>query len=130
MIPKDPNAFAHALSEQHRQCLQSVHQVLTGNIDMGTPTSKDSTGQYNEFQKGNGSGILIRVGAHGSTGNNYTWPASGHLVINHGLLRQPIGCHLVSSDKQFAHWQPTAPDENSITLAPSDPTANVTLYVF
>jgi hypothetical protein len=130
MLPKDPNTFAHTLPEQHRQVLQSVHQVLTGNVDMGTPTSKDSTGQYNEFKKGNGSGVLIRVGATGSTDNTYTWPASGNLVINHGLLRQPIGCHIVSSDKQLTHCQPVAPDENSITLLPSDPTANATLYVF
>jgi hypothetical protein len=130
MLPKDPNTFAHELPEQHRQVLQSVHQVLTGNVDMGTPTSKDSTGQYNEFQKGNGSGILIRVGAHGSTGNAYTWPASGNLVINHGLLRQPIGCHVVNSDNHLTIAQPTAPDENSITLNPSDRTTNATVYVF
>lgn len=130
MLPKDPNTFAHTLPEQHRQVLQSVHQVLTGNVDMGTPTSKDSTGQYNEFQKGNGSGILIRVGAYGSTGNAYTWPASGNLVINHGLLRQPIGCHVVNSDNHLTIAQPTAPDENSITLNPSDRTANATVYVF
>jgi len=130
MLPKDPNTFAHGLPEQHRQVLQSVHQVLTGNVDMGTPTSKDSTGQYNKFQKGNGSGMLFRIGATGTTGNDYTWPATGNLVINHGLMRQPIGCHLVSSDKQFSHWQPVAPDSNSLTLAPSDPTANVTVYVF
>jgi hypothetical protein len=97
---------------------------------MGTPTSKDLTGQYNEFQKGNGSGVLIRIGATGSTGNAYTWPSSGNLVINHGLLRQPIGCHIVSSDKQLTHCQPVAPDENNITLLPSDPTANATIYVF
>ena len=130
MLPKDPNTFAHELPEQHRQVLQSVHQVLTGNVDMGTPTSKDSTGQYNEFQKGNGSGILIRVGAVGSTGNTYTWPASGDLVINHGLLRQPIGCHVVNSDNHLTIAQPTAPDKNSITLNPSDRTANATVYVF
>src|SRR5271157_2732538 len=130
MRPYDPNTFAHTLPEAHRQWTQTVQQTLSGNVDMGTPTSKDSTGQYNVFQKGNGSGVLIRIGAHGSTGNTYTWPASGNLVINHGLLRQPVGCHLVSSDKQLTFCQPTTPDSNSITLTPSDPTSNATVYVF
>jgi hypothetical protein len=130
MRPYDPNTFAHTLPTLHRQWTQSVQQALSGNIDMGTPTSKDSTGQYNEFQKGNGSGVLIRIGAHGSSGNTYTWPAAGNLVINHGLLRQPIGCHLVSSDAQLTICQPTAPDSNSITLSPSNNAANATVYIF
>ena len=131
MRPYDPNTFAPSLPTTQKQWAQSVHQVLTGNVDMGTPTSsKDSTGQYNEFQKGNGSGVLIRVGATGSIGNANTWPSSGNLVVNHELLRQPIGCHIVSSDKQLTLCQPVAPDKNNITLLPSDPTANATIYVF
>ena len=128
--PYDPNTFAHELPIAHRQFVQSVQQVLTGNIDMGTPVNKDATGQYNQFDKGNGSGILLRIGAHGSTGNNLTWPASGNLVINHGLQRQPIGCHLVSSDAQLTICQPVAPDSNVITLLPSTNTANATVYIF
>jgi hypothetical protein len=130
MKPYDPNSFAHELPMNHRQWTQSIQQTLVGNVDMGTPTSKDATGQFNKFDKGNGSGILIRIGAAGSTGNKYTWPATGNLIINHGLLRQPVGCHLVNSDKQLTFCQPTVPDENSITLTPSDPTSNATVYVF
>jgi len=130
MIPQDPNTFAHKLEAQHRQWVQSAQQTLTGGVDMGTPSSKDSTGQYNKFDKGNGSGNLIRIGATGSTGNDYTWPSAGPLVINHKLLRQPIGCHIVSSDKDLRVWQPSAPDKDSITLTPSDHTANATVYVF
>ena len=130
MRPYDPNTFAHTLPAAHRQFVQSVQETLTGNVDMGTPTSKDSTGQYNKFDQGNGSGKLIRIGAFGTTGNDYTWPASGNLVINHGLLRQPIGCHVVSSDGHLTVAQPTAPDDNSIILNPSDNTVNTTVYVF
>lgn len=130
MRPYDPNTFAHKLDPIHRQWTQSVQETLTGNVDMGTATSKDSTGQYNKFDQGNGSGKLIRIGATGTTGNDYTWPASGPLVINHGLLRQPIGCHIVSSDNDLRVWQPSSPDDNSITLHPSDNTVNSTVYVF
>ena len=130
MKPYDPNTFAHGLPNSHREFLQSIHKTLTGNVDMGTATSKDSTGQYNKFEQGNGSGKLIRIGAAGTTGNDYTWPASGPLVINHTLLRQPIGCHVVSADNDLRIWQPSSPDENSITLTPSDNTVNTTVYVF
>ena len=130
MLPYDPNTFAHKLDNSHRQWVQSAQQVLTGNIDMGTPNSKDATGQYNKFDKGNGSGNLIRIGATGTTDNDYTWPASGSLVINHKLLRQPIGAHVVSSDKDLRIWQPSAPDENLITITPSDNTVKATVYVF
>jgi hypothetical protein len=130
MRPYDPNTFAHTLPDSHRQWTQSVQEAMSGNIDLGTPTSKDPTGQYNKFDKGNGSGNLIRIGATGTTGNDYTWPATGNLVINHGLLRQPVGCHLVSSDKQLTFCQPVTPDENTITLTPSDRTSHATIYVF
>jgi len=130
MIPQDPNTFAHKLDMLHRQWVQSAQQTLTGGVDMGTPNSKDATGQYNKFDKGNGSGNLIRIGATGSTDNDYAWPASGPLVINHKLLRQPIGAHVVSSDNHLTIFQPTAPDKNSITIHPSDNTVNATIYVF
>jgi hypothetical protein len=130
MQPYDPNTFAHTLPVLHRQWVQSVQDSLNGSIDMGTPTSKDSTGQYNEFKQGNGSGILIRIGAAGTAGNKYSWPSTGSLTVNHGLQRQPVGCHLVSSDKQLSVWQPSTPDATNIILESSDPTVNATVYVF
>lgn len=138
MLPKDPNTFAHKLPEQHRQCLQSVHQVLSGNVDMGTakgsaPASAGiNAGVYTQFDKGNGSGTLIRIAATGATdtGAAYNWPASGSLVINHGLLRQPIGFHVVDQDKNAPVSRTAAPDSNQITLTTTDPTASHTIYVF
>lgn len=130
MQPYDPNTFAPSLPSTQKQWTQSVQQVLSGNVDMGTPLSQDSTGQYNTFAQGNGSGVLIRIGANGSTGNKHTWPTSGNLVISHGLGRQPIGCHLVSSDQQLTICQPAAPTSSTITLAPSNNAVNATVYVF
>jgi hypothetical protein len=130
MQSQDPNTFTHGLPVNHRQWIQSVQQVLNGSVDMGSPTSVDSTGQYNEFERGNTSGVLFRIGATGSIDNALAWPATGYLTLNHGLQRQPIGCHLVSSDKQLSIWQPEAPNATDIFLTPSDPTANATVYVF
>jgi len=138
MKPYDPNTFAHTLPASHRQWTQSVQQALTGNVDMGTATGNApssagvNAGVYTQFNKGNGSGILIRIAANGSTdtGAAYNWPSSGSLVINHGLLRQPIGFHVVDQDKNAPVSRTAPPDNNQITLTTTDPTASHTIYVF
>ncbi len=135
----DPNTFAHDLPVTHRQWVQSVQEVVNGNVDMGTPKGNApssagvNAGVYTQFDKGNGSGVLIRVAAQGvaGTGASYNWGGIGvGIVINHGLLRQPIGFHVVDQDKPVQVSRTASPDKNQITLAPTDNTASVTVYVF
>jgi len=135
----DPNSFAHELPNLHRQWLQSVDQTLNGAIDMGTPTgnapdtSGVNAGVYTSFKRGNGSGVLVRIAATGvtDTGAPYNWsaPATG-VVIFHGLKRKPIGYHVVDADGQIQVYRTAPPDEDQITLAPSDDTISVTVYIF
>lgn len=135
----DPNSFVHELPVLHRQWTQSVNQTLNGAVDMGTPkgNAPDSAGVnagvYTQFERGNGSGVLIRVAATGvfDTGAPYNWtaPATG-LVINHALKRKPIGFHVVDADGQAQVYRTAPPDENTITLATTDDTVSVTVYVF
>jgi hypothetical protein len=135
----DPNAFAHELSTTQRQWTQSVQQVVNGGIDMGTPVGNApasagvNAGVYTQFNRGNGSGVLIRIAATGvtDTGANYNWVSNNTgLKINHGLLRQPIGFHVVDQDKNASVYRTVSPDENQITLATTDATASHTVYVF
>ncbi len=134
----NPVDFARELPTSTLRWAQSLHKIVNGGVDMGVPTKKDATGNYNTFSQGNASGVLVRIGAHGSTGNKLTWAAGAGtpVTIQHGLVdsqnqpRQPIGVHLVASDKDLRVWQPTTPTTESIFLAPSDPTANATVYVF
>ena len=135
----DPNSFAQDLPILHRQFVQSVNQVLNGSIDMGTPTGNapDSAGVnagvYTQFDRGNSSGVLIRIAAVGvtDTGAPYNWAGSlTGLVINHGLKRKPIGFHVVDSDGQAQVYRTAPPDENTITLATTDSSVSVTVYVF
>ena len=137
--PLDPNSFAHELPITHRQFVQSVNNVLNGAIDMGTPTGNapDSSGinagVYTQFDRGNGSGVLIRIAAVGVTnsGAPYRWLATATgLVINHTLKRKPIGFHVVDQDGQCQVYRTAPPNENTITLATSDDTVSVTVYVF
>lgn len=133
----NPVDFARELATNTMRWAQSVHKILNGAVDMGVPTQKDATGNYNTFSQGNASGVLIRIGANGSSGNTIIWAAAAApITIQHGLVdsmnqpRQPIGVHLVNSDKDLRVWQPTAPTTANIFLAPSDNTANATVYVF
>jgi hypothetical protein len=83
----NPVDFARELPANTLRWAQSLHKVLNGAVDMGVPTAKDPTGNYNTFSQGNGSGILIRIGAHGSSGNNVTWGTTATPVtININLL--------------------------------------------
>jgi hypothetical protein len=145
MKPFDPNTFAHELPIAHRQFVQSVNNVLNANVDMGTPTgnapstSGVNAGVYTQFNQGNGSGKLIRIAAQGVTdsGADYQWGAvNTGIVINHGLkdssgsFRQPIGFHVADADGPLQVYRTAPPDTNQITLAPTDNTKSVTVYVF
>lgn len=136
-MAKTLNPVSTGLTGETLRWAQSAHKILNGAIDMGIPTEKDTTGNYNEFSQGNTSGVLIRIGAHGTIGNVYVWGTSSvAITINHGLVnsankpRQPIGVHLVNSDKALQIWQPTTATTTSVFLAPSDASANATVYIF
>jgi hypothetical protein len=136
--PYDPNTFAPSLPITQRQWTQSVQDTLVGNVDMGTPTKNApstagvNAGVYTQFEQGNGSGVLVRIAANGvtNTGAAYNWPASGSLVVNHGLLRQPIGFHVVDQDKNAPVYRTAPPNANQITLETTDNTASHTVYIF
>lgn len=133
----NPQDFALGLPAGQLRWALSEHKVIQGGIDMGIPQSKDSTGNYNTFDQGNTNGVLVRVGASGSSDNKNAWTTSNtQIAINHGLTdsngqpRQPVGVHLVNSNKQLTIWQPTTPDTTNVYVAPSDATAYATLYIF
>lgn len=127
----NPNDFALGMPTQQLKWAQSTHQVLNGQIDQGTPTSKDSTGNWNAFANPNINGVLIRIGASGTADNKYAWTTSNTpIMINHGLQRQPIGVRLENNDKDVRIFQPTVADETNVYVAPTDATANCTLFIF
>jgi hypothetical protein len=123
--------FTQSLPIQHRKWTQSVDEVLNGGVTLGVPIGKNNAGVFNEFSPDTSNGVLIRVGANGTTEQKYIWGAIGTgIAINHGLQRQPIGFKIVDKDKTVDVWRTVTPTINTITLAPSDNTVNVTLYIF
>jgi hypothetical protein len=127
----NPVDMARELPREHLQWVQSVHKEINGGLDIGRPVSKDSTGTWSTFNQGNGNGVLIRVGAAGTSNGRYNWTAANvGVVINHGLNRQPVGYHVVDMDKMVTVFRTVVADAIQITLAPSDATVNVTVYIF
>ena len=138
MKPLNPSGIATKVEHDHFKLLQSVHKTLTGNIDRGTgirqnPIAGINKGVYTQFETGNENGVHIRIAANGVTGTGapYNWGAVNvGIVINHGLLRLPIGFHVVDADKDVRIYRTAAPDASQITLAPTDNTASVTLWIY
>lgn len=135
----DPNNFATKLPIQHRQWVQSVQQAISGNVDLSIATGNApstagvNAGVYTQFEKGNGSGILIRIAAAGATGTGapYNWTTAGAgVVIKHGLGRKPIGFHVADSDGNANLYRTAAPDDQQITLTTTDPTVSNTVYIY
>jgi hypothetical protein len=127
------------MTPQMRKWVQSVHQALTQGVDMGTPAPNGTvpvgdpvnSGVFSQFEKGNGSGVLVRIAGTGANGNApWRWPSSGALQIQHGLLRQPIGFIVADKDKTCDIWRTAPPTKDFIKLQCSDNTASVTVYIF
>jgi len=118
------------ISPEHLKWAQSVDKTLSAGVDMGVPIGQDPTGVYNAFEQGNSNGTLIRIGATAST-EAIKWSGIGvGIVIQHGLDRQPIGFKIVDKDKSVDVFRTAVPTDTTITLAPTDNTASVTVYVF
>jgi hypothetical protein len=127
----NPSSASIEFTQTQLQWAQSVYKALTAGIDMGVVKGKNAAGVYNQFQQGNGSGILIRVGAAGTGEQKYVWTASNTaVVITHGLNRQPIGFFVVDKDKAVDVYRTAPPTDTTISLAPTDATVNTTIYIF
>lgn len=136
----DPNTFAHTLPVTQRQWTQDVQTVLNGQVEIGTPVQNSPTapsgvnqGLPTQYKRANGSGIMIRVAAAGilDTGASWNWAGDGvGIVIKHGLQRTPVGFHVVDQDGAIQVYRTAPSTTTDITLAPSDNTVSVTVYVF
>ncbi len=122
---------------QVQKWAQSIHQIVNGGIALGQPISKNLAGVYNQFSTDNTAGTLIRIGASGTTEQQYVWTTSNTpILINHNLVdmqnnpRQPMGFHVVDSDGDVRVYRTVTPTTTQISLAPTDATKNVTLYIF
>lgn len=113
---------------------QSVYKALTGGLELATPMGTDSSGIYNQFTQANHNGVMIRIYAHGTPNQSLTWPLAANtpLVINHGLLKQPLGFHITDIDAAAKVYRVSGAtlDMNNISLATDTPSVNATVFIF
>ena len=129
MKPINPSKTSLHNSAGSLRVQQSTYKVLTGAVQDAQPTGTDATGVYNKFETDNGSGVMLRIGSSASS-EPIKWVTSNvPIVVNHGLLRQPLGFHLRDKDKTCDVYRTAVPNSNTISLACTDATANVTIYI-
>jgi hypothetical protein len=128
MLPINPNSLGNLSSlTQVLRWAQSVYKVLNGGTQIVTPATQNAAGVYNTFNQDNFNGLMVRIGPTESV----TWTSSsGATAINHGLQKQPIGFIICDKDKTCDIWQTNTPTSSVISLACSDATAEVTLFIF
>jgi hypothetical protein len=136
----NPNGFAPSLPIPQRQWTQDMQKVVNGGVEIGTPVANSpaaptgvNAGLPTQYKQANGSGIMIRVAAAGvtNTGATYNWNGNNAgIPIKHGLMRTPIGFHVVDQDGQVSVYRTAPSTSDLITLAPTDQTVSVTVYIF
>lgn len=128
MKPMNPQADGNTLIQN-----QSFYKVLSGNVDMGSTATIDSSGFPLTFNQGNGSGIMIRVDHTGATSGAQTWnsPNGTNTTITHNLNRIPIG-YIITRKTSFldVYTGSIAWTTKTITLKTTDSTNDCVLYIF
>jgi hypothetical protein len=113
------------------QFQKSAHKALSGALTQGNPTGQNALGVYNRFQQDNMNGVLLRIG-NAASSEPIKWVTTGvGVAINHGLHHQPIGFYIVDKDGPCDVYRTISPPTaDLITLATTDATVNVTVYIF
>lgn len=126
MQPMNPQADGNTLIQN-----QSFFKVLSGNVDMGSAATFDSSGNPLTYNQGNGSGILIRVDATSSSSGAQKWTgANTNTTITHNLGRLPLGYIPVDKGVALDVYAGTiAATSNTITLQ-TTVDAQCVLYIF
>lgn len=133
MRPINPNIRNVVNPQSSLRQSQSVYKSLSGGIELAIPTGQNSAGVYNKFDKANHAGVMIRIGASGTSEQTYKWPgADAPLQINHGLLKQPLGFYVTDIDgaANIYRYKSAPLNANTISLATTDPSVNVTVFIF
>ena len=129
MLPINPQNQTFKSFEDVLKWAQSVYKAFAGGVEIATPNSTNAAGVYNSFTINNLAGHMVRIGAYGS-GAPIAWTSRATAVINHGLLKQPIGFILCDIDGNATVWRTAVPNADTISLQISNNAVNVTIFIF
>lgn len=110
---------------------QSIYRTLSSGLTPALGRGSDGTGVYNTFDKTNGDGIMVRIGATGGA-EPIQWNSMTLLAtIPVGTLgRKPTGWVLCDIDKPANVFRFAAPNTTSLILRTSDATCSITVWIF
>lgn len=111
------------------QWAQSVYRTLNRGISLALGKNSDSSGVFNTFDITNGDGIMVRIGATGSS-EPITWDGSAQATIALLLGRKPTGWILCDIDKSATIWRTVPPTPTQLILQTSDVTCSITVWIF
>jgi hypothetical protein len=110
---------------------QSIYQSISGGITLALGKGSDINGVYNTFDKTNGDGIMVRVGAAASA-EAIKWDAGtgqASIAVN-TLGRKPTGWIICDIDRPASIYRNAPPTTSSLILKTSDTTCSITVWIF
>jgi hypothetical protein len=127
-----PRTIAANVHESVTNWANSVFNTLSKGVTYGAGTSLNSNGVYNAFEQSNTNSVLFRIEPYGTVGATLVWPspATGAVVINHGLKRLPIGFRVCDADGAVTVYRSGTPTVNTISLIASVNTVSVVVEIF
>ena len=130
MQPINPSKLQLTNPANLARWAQSVFQCLKSGISLAAGNTTDSNDVYTTFNTDNGDGIMFRIGAAGSGLTNEWDSGTSQVVLNHALMRLPIGFIVCDLDGNAVIWRAAESTTDVMTLQISDTTVNATVYIF
>lgn len=127
----NPTAVKFNATQNILRWAQSVYTNLNAGLTLALGNKSDSSGVYNTFNRTNGDGIMIRVGAAaGSEPIKWDAGTSTAAISVATLGRKPTGWIICDIDKPASVYRSAAPTTTTLTLHTSDNTCSITVWIF
>lgn len=130
MQPINPAKLQLTNPQQLGRWAQSVFASLKTGIMLAEGNVTDSNNVFNTFNADNGNGIMIRVGATGSSLPNKWNAGTSQVVLDHALMRLPVGFIVCDLDANAVIWRAANSTTSNMTLQTNNTAVNATVYIF
>lgn len=130
-IPINPTQAKFVNFNNILRWAQSIYQSLNAGITLALGRGSDSLGVYNTFDRTNGDGIMMRVGAAASS-EPVKWDG-GTLqaaIPVSTINRKPTGWIICDIDKPAQIYRVVPPTTSSLILKTSDATCSIIVWIF
>lgn len=129
--PINPTAEKFKAPHNVLRWAQSIYTSLNAGLTMATGRGSDANGVFNTFDRANGDGIMVRVGAAAGT-EPIKWNAgTSQAAINIQTLgRKPTGWWVCDIDTACYVFRALPPTTTTLTLQTSNTACSITVWIF